>query len=89
MDGEYIAWVFFKAPITMKELNRKIIIVLVSVPKDGYDSVNISGFKVLVLRVNYCMNFTLLQQKFLKQFPIICGKPRIFSDKDVVSILVQ
>ena len=37
MDGERIAWIFFKTSITMKELNRKIIIVLISVPNDGYN----------------------------------------------------
>ena len=45
MDGERIAWIFFKTSITMKELNRKIIIVLISVPNDGYNSINISCFK--------------------------------------------
>ena len=89
MHGKCITWIFFKTPITMKELNRKFIIALVSVPDDGYNSVNISCFKVFVLRINNCMNFTLLQQKILKQFSVVCGKPRIFSDKDVVPIWVQ
>ena len=89
MDGECIAWIFFKTPITMKELNRKIINVLVSVPDDGYNSVNICCFKVFVLRINNCMNFALLQQKILEQFSVVCGKPRIFSDKDVVPFCVQ
>ena len=89
MDGECIAWILFKTPITMKELNRKIFNVLVSVPDDGYNSVNISCFKVFVLRINNCMNFALLQQKILKQFSVVCGKPRIFSDKDVVPLCVQ
>ena len=61
MHGKCITWKFFKAPITMKELNRKFIIALVSVPDDGYNSVYISCFKVFVLRINNCMNFTLLQ----------------------------
>ena len=55
-----------KGKFAERNSKKKIVNTLVSVPNDGYNSVNISGFKIFVLRINNCMNFTLLQQKILK-----------------------